>query len=166
MAFLHTMNSLEGKISFRKAEDKDKKLIRQLAREAGSEEEEIDYFLQQDQLLVASQPKTKEFLGFIAYHTIENRLEISELGVREGSRRQKVGTKLLERVKETALTKNLDKVTVETSNDNIPALSLYQQFGFVIKEVKPGKLVEHHGKEEEGWHEIPVRDLFRLELEL
>lgn len=153
-------------VSFRLAEEKDKPLIKELAREAGSEEKEIDYFLQQDRILVAADAEGQQFLGFVTYYLNQNQLKISELGVKEDYRQQGVGTRLLEEIKSIAVEKGEESVTVETSNDNIPALSLYQQFGFRIKQVKLGKLVEHHGQEETGWQGIPIRDLLRLKLEL
>jgi len=59
-----------------------------------------------------------------------------------------------------------NRVIVDTTNDDLPALGLYQRMGFTITEVLVGKLVEHHGGVEPGFAGIPVRDEIRLELRL
>jgi hypothetical protein len=55
---------------------------------------------------------------------------------------------------------------VATSNDDLPALYVYQREGFVITEVAAGAILAHHGREELGFASIPVRDEIRLELAL
>jgi len=59
-----------------------------------------------------------------------------------------------------------DRVILTTTNDNLPALALYQRLGFTITEVIVGKLLEHHGGVEPGFSGIPVRDEIRMELRL
>lgn len=59
-----------------------------------------------------------------------------------------------------------ERVIVATTNDDQPALGLYQRLGFAITGVLVGKLVEHHGGIEPGFDGIPVRDEIQLELQL
>jgi ribosomal protein S18 acetylase RimI-like enzyme len=58
------------------------------------------------------------------------------------------------------------RVLVVTSNDDLPALALYQRYGFRITEVIPGRIADHHGGEIPGFSGIPVRDEIRLEYRL
>ena len=58
------------------------------------------------------------------------------------------------------------RLIVATTNDDLPALALYQRLGFTITEVLVGRLVEHHGGIEPGFANIPVRDEIQLELQL
>ncbi len=55
---------------------------------------------------------------------------------------------------------------VATSNDDLPALFLYQKMGFRIAGVAAGVLAEHHGSELSGFAGIPMRDEMQLERKL
>jgi len=59
-----------------------------------------------------------------------------------------------------------DRIITTSTNDNLPALTLYQRFGFTITDVLVGKMVEHHGGVEAGFADIPVRDEIQMELRL
>jgi len=59
-----------------------------------------------------------------------------------------------------------ERIVVATTNDDLPALALYQRLGFTITETLTGKLLEHHGGIEPGFAGIPVRDEIRMELRL
>ena len=59
-----------------------------------------------------------------------------------------------------------ERIVVATTNDDLPALALYQRLGFTITEVLTGKLLEHHGGIEPGFAGIPVRDEIRMEMRL
>ena len=67
---------------------------------------------------------------------------------------------------EVARTQGAARIIVATTNDDLPALGLYQRLGFTITEVRVGKLLEHHGGVESGFAGIPVRDEIRMELRL
>ena len=54
------------------------------------------------------------------------------------------------------------QVIVATTNDDLPALALYQRYGFRVTEVIPGGVAAHHGGEFPGFAGIPVRDEIRL----
>jgi ribosomal protein S18 acetylase RimI-like enzyme len=58
------------------------------------------------------------------------------------------------------------RVILSTSNDDLPALGLYQRLGFVITRVLVGNILEHHGGVELGFAGIPVRDEIQMELRL
>jgi len=77
-----------------------------------------------------------------------------------------VGRELIAAVIEVARTEGAERIIVATTNDDLPALGLYQRLGFTITEVLVGKLLEHHGGVEAGFSGISVRDEIRLELRL
>ena len=63
-------------------------------------------------------------------------------------------------------TEGAERIVVATTNDDLPALALYQRLGFTITATLTGKLLEHHGGIEPGFAGIPVRDEIRMELRL
>jgi GNAT superfamily N-acetyltransferase len=73
------------------------------------------------------------------------------------------GSALLDAVRNEAAQRGLGRILVVTSNDDLPALALYQRYGFRIVELIPGRIVHHHGGEVLGFAGIPVRDEIRLQ---
>lgn len=73
---------------------------------------------------------------------------------------------LLTEAEEKALAHGLARIVVAASNDDIPALYLYQRMNFVFTDVRPGAVIVHHGREEAGFANISVRDEIRLEKRL
>ena len=73
---------------------------------------------------------------------------------------------LIAAVVETAHADGAERVIVATTNDDLPALALYQRLGFTITAARLGKLMEHHGDDETGFAGIPVRDEIQMELRL
>lgn len=76
------------------------------------------------------------------------------------------GRALLDAVRDEAARRRLERITVVTSNDDLPALALYQRYGFRLTEVIPGRIAQDHGGEFPGFAGIPVRDEIRLEYRL
>jgi GNAT superfamily N-acetyltransferase len=76
------------------------------------------------------------------------------------------GRSLLDALRNTAVQHGLAWVIVATSNDDLPALALYQRSGFRITEIVTGNIAQHHGDEVPGFAGIPVRDEIRLECRL
>jgi ribosomal protein S18 acetylase RimI-like enzyme len=76
------------------------------------------------------------------------------------------GRTLLDAVCGEAARRGLGRVLVVTSNDDLPALALYQRAGFRIVEVLPGRIAHHHGGEFPGLAGIAVRDEIRLAWEV
>ncbi len=77
-----------------------------------------------------------------------------------------VARSLLAKAEEEARAHGLSTIVVATSNDDLPALYVYQRWGFVISDFVPGAILLHHGGEEAGFARIPVRDEIRLEKRL
>jgi ribosomal protein S18 acetylase RimI-like enzyme len=76
------------------------------------------------------------------------------------------GRSLLDAVREEAKGRGLARILVATTNDDLPALALYQRYGFRITELVTGRVAEEHGVDLAGFAGIPVRDEVRLEFEL
>jgi ribosomal protein S18 acetylase RimI-like enzyme len=73
---------------------------------------------------------------------------------------------LMAAVIKTMQAEGVKRIILSTTNDDLPALGLYQRLGFTITNVDVGKMIEHHGGEELGFAGIPVRDEIQMELNL
>ena len=79
---------------------------------------------------------------------------------------QGLGRALIDATCDRARESNLRCILVVTSNDDLPALGLYQRYGFRIRHIVTGRIAEHHGGEVPGFAAIPVRDEIQLVYEL
>ena len=70
---------------------------------------------------------------------------------------------LIRAVVEMTRAEGAKRVIISTSNDDLPALGLYQRLGFTIMDVLVGQILEHHGGVELGFAGIPVRDEIQME---
>ncbi len=104
--------------------------------------------------------------GVLSYALEEDRLNIIMLNVRPEYQGRHTARSLLTMAEEEARAHRLSRLVVAASNDDLPALYVYQPWGFIITEVKPGAILAHHGHEEPGFANIPVRDEIRLEKRL
>jgi GNAT superfamily N-acetyltransferase len=108
-----------------------------------------------------------EVAGILSHAVEGERMTLVLLHVLPEYQGRGLGSAMLARAVMEACAQGLFRVVVATTNDHLPALAVYQRSGFVIAEVLPGRLVEHHGGvEEKGFAGIPVRDEVRLELPL
>jgi ribosomal protein S18 acetylase RimI-like enzyme len=138
--------------------------VSRIALATGSEEDEIEEMMRNDRVYIAK--RRSKIIGFIALKTTKGRnvAEITGLATTEDMRRKGVATLLIKHAEKTVQSMNAKRLIIVTSNDNIPALALYQKSGFKISEVRLGTMVQHHrGKEVAGWQGIPVRDEIILE---
>ena len=106
----------------------------------------------------------EEVAGFLSCSVEGDRMNLVMLNVVPEHQGRGLAKALLAAAVAEAGKLGLNKLVVATSNDDLPALDCYQRAGFVITEVVPGLLVEHHCRVEEGFAGIPVRDEIRLEL--
>ena len=109
-----------------------------------------------------------EVAGLAAYavEVAWNTLALVMLNVLPDYQGQGTGRALLDAVRNDASQRSLARVIVATSNDDLPALGLYQRYGFRITGIKPGRIARHHGGELSGFAGIPVRDEIQLEYRL
>lgn len=104
-----------------------------------------------------------DVMGLLVYAEEGDALNLVTLNVLPQAQGRGGGQALLAAALAEVQTRSLARLVVSTTNDDLPALYLYQRSGFRITEVLPGRLVEHHGGEEPGFAGIPVRDEIRLE---
>ena len=104
-----------------------------------------------------------EIVGALSYAVERGRLVIVLLNVLPGFQGLGLGRGLIEATVEEATRQEMTRVVVATSNDDLPALYIYQRNGFTITDIRPGEVLRHHGGEVVGFAGIPVRDEIRLE---
>jgi GNAT superfamily N-acetyltransferase len=73
-----------------------------------------------------------------------------------------IGAALVKEAIARAEAAGLPFVKVAATNDDIPSLYFYQRMGFVLYELVPGTVVDHHGAVLSGFAGIPIRDEIRL----
>lgn len=107
-----------------------------------------------------------EIVGLLAYlpEPAENCLTIIMLNVLPAFQGQGAGRALLDAAIAEARRLDLGYVRVSTSNDDLPALYVYQRAGFHLTGLATGAILAHHGGVEAGFAGIPVRDEVRLAL--
>jgi ribosomal protein S18 acetylase RimI-like enzyme len=98
-----------------------------------------------------------------------NAIVLVMLNVLPGYQGRGGGRSLLEAVRSEAGQRGLGRILVATTNDDLPALALYQRYGFRIVETVAGRVAQDHGTGIDGhvllgFAGIPVRDEIRLEL--
>jgi GNAT superfamily N-acetyltransferase len=104
-----------------------------------------------------------EVAGVLSFAVVEGQMIIVMLNVHPEFQGRHTARSLLARAEREARSRGLFRLVVTTTNDDLPALYLYQRWGFVITEVRSGAILAHHGREEPGFAAIPVRDEIRLE---
>jgi ribosomal protein S18 acetylase RimI-like enzyme len=103
-----------------------------------------------------------ELAGALSCAVEGNRLTIVLLAVWPQHQRRGVGRRLVEAAIAEAHCLGLGEVVVATSNDDLPALALYQRCGFQLYEVATGSIEEHHGGPLPGFSGLTIRDELRL----
>ncbi len=145
----------------------DREAIRQVALRYW-EETEVDCFGRTYDLLSAPAllaMADDEVAGVLSYvmETDEDRLNVVMLNVHAKYHGRHAARSLLVAAEEIARTHDVSRLVVATSNDDLPALYLYQRCGFVLTEIVPCAILRHHGHVEAGFAGIPVRDEIHLE---
>jgi ribosomal protein S18 acetylase RimI-like enzyme len=102
-----------------------------------------------------------ELGGALAYRLLPDALHIVALATDPLWQRLGVGGHLVAEAELLARQRELDRVVLSTTNDNLPSLYFYQRRGYCITEVVPGALLPHGGGV--GFAGIQPRDEIRLE---
>jgi [ribosomal protein S18]-alanine N-acetyltransferase len=68
--------------------------------------------------------------GYILATIIDDEAEILSIGVTPDRQRQGVGKRLLQRFFDYGFSRNMAEAMLEVAEDNLPALGLYNDFGF------------------------------------
>jgi ribosomal protein S18 acetylase RimI-like enzyme len=143
----------------------DKAEIRQIVEKFWGEDEQLTHDRTFD---VPNLPgyvaKTQEVLiGFVLTGEIDDEVLIVALGVLPEYQNLGIGKALVKKVEDAAFRMKKKRLSVSTSNDDLPALTFYQSIGFQIYEVKPNVIALKHGKVIKGIGGLPVRDELRLQ---
>ena len=69
--------------------------------------------------------------GYLLATIIDDEAEILSIGVTPDRQRQGVGKRLLQRFFEHGTSQNMTRIVLEVAEDNLPAVRLYRDFGFV-----------------------------------
>jgi ribosomal protein S18 acetylase RimI-like enzyme len=109
-----------------------------------------------------------EAVGQASYAVEEewNAVVLVMLNILPDQQRRGGGWLLLDAVRDEARRCGLERLLVVTSNDDLPALALYQRYGFCITGILPGRIAADHGGAFPGLAGIPVRDEIRLAYEV
>jgi GNAT superfamily N-acetyltransferase len=110
--------------------------------------------------------KEGQIVGLASYAVEGDVANLVMLNVLPDYQGRGAGRALMAAVEGAARAHGVARIVVATSNDDLPALYLYQRCGFHLNGIEVGRLVEHHGSEEPGFAGIPVRDEVQLEKRL
>ena len=104
-----------------------------------------------------------EIAGALAYRERQEALHIVALATDPLWQRSGVGGHLVAEAELIARQRELTRVLVATTNDNLPSLYFYQRKGYRITEILPETMVGARGKEPSiGFGGIPIRDEIHL----
>ena len=92
----------------------------------------VDLVPDQDQPQSISADNLGSYLnGYLLATMIDDEAEILSIGVTPDRQRQGVGKRLLQRFFEHGTSQNMTRIVLEVAEDNVPAVRLYRDFGFV-----------------------------------
>jgi len=72
----------------------------------------------------------EEIVGFASLWEPPFEIHINNIVVRKDSREKKIGTLLMKKLIEISMEKEKEEITLEVSSRNLPAIKLYEKFGF------------------------------------
>jgi ribosomal protein S18 acetylase RimI-like enzyme len=104
-----------------------------------------------------------ELAGALAYRERQEALQIVALATDTGWQRSGVGGHLVAEAERIARERNLPRVVVATTNDNLPSLYFYQRRGYCITQVLTNTMAGALGRPPSpGFGGIAVRDEIHL----
>ena len=69
-------------------------------------------------------------IGFAGIWQAVDDMHITNIAVKKDFRQKGIGSKLLEKLIETSIQKNVHSLTLEVNYKNVPAIKLYEKYGF------------------------------------
>lgn len=69
-------------------------------------------------------------LGFAGIWKAVDDVHITDIVVKKSNRQTGIGSKLLEKLIQTAKSQNFNSITLEVNEHNLPAINLYLKYGF------------------------------------
>jgi len=79
-----------------------------------------------------------KIVGYVLFWLLPEEIDIHNIAVHTGFRRQRIGQTLLQQVIEQARSRNSARVTLEVRVSNIAAQKLYDSVGFVSQGLRKG----------------------------
>ena len=73
----------------------------------------------------------KEIVGYVGLYKMGNDGDITNIGISSLHRRKGIGYKIMSSVLDFAKRENMEHITLEVRESNIPAIALYEKLGFV-----------------------------------
>ena len=107
-----------------------------------------------------------EIVGVASYTREGDAVNLVMLNVLPRWQGRAAASGLIRTVAKVARAEGAERLIIATTNDDLPALGLYQRLGFTITGIRVGRLLEHHGEVELGFDSIPVRDEIQMEMRL
>ncbi|MCC6443463.1 MAG: GNAT family N-acetyltransferase [Armatimonadetes bacterium] len=157
--------NIRGHIILRPFDRGDAPIVRALAQKTNMESDAMERMLSRATIVMAELGDAPA--GYLAYRVEEDIFNILRIPVAQGYHRLGIGRRLLAYARDEAAPKEgCTRIRIRTTNDNVPALRLYQKFGFRITAIRTGILSRRSGGEIAGWDSIPIRDEIELEMEL
>jgi len=155
-------------LTIRPATPADQRRIAQLADHFWSEVEVecFDHSYRIDALPACVACDGEEIVGVASYAREGDTINLVMLNVLPLWQGRGAARDLIAAVAALARSEGAARIIVATTNDDLPALGLYQRLGFTITGMLAGRLVEHHSGLEPGFAGIPVRDEIQMELRL
>jgi L-amino acid N-acyltransferase YncA len=122
------------------------------------------YYVEEMEQLVAI-TEQGEYIGFAVY-SIEPEdptlLTLLTINVDEAYSRRGVASALLAEVKKKAMRAGVAEIRVPISNDDLVSYVFYHRQGFRLSGIDLDLCVKRHGREEEGFWGLPLKDEFYL----
>ncbi|OFZ78631.1 MAG: ribosomal-protein-alanine N-acetyltransferase, partial [Bdellovibrionales bacterium RIFOXYD1_FULL_44_7] len=86
-------------------------------------------------LVLTDDETDKQILGYIVFWLLFDECQVLTLAVDPESRGRGYAKLLIRQAIKEAVKKDVRKITLEVRKSNLPAINLYQQFGFVVSRV-------------------------------
>ncbi|MCK9363778.1 MAG: ribosomal protein S18-alanine N-acetyltransferase [Syntrophales bacterium] len=79
----------------------------------------------------------RNIVGYIVYWLVADELHLQKIAIRRDMRRQGFASRLFREAIKSSSAANTQRATLEVRASNLPALKLYDKFGFSVKGVRP-----------------------------
>ncbi len=122
-------------INLRRAKESDIEKVFEIEKESFKEPWSKSAFLSElmlpsDIALFYVAEENEEIKGYLLLHLFEEGVHIINIAVKKSERRKGIGTMMLKKAEEVALSKNIPLLVLEVRESNIPAINLYRKSGF------------------------------------
>ncbi|MBW6486445.1 MAG: ribosomal protein S18-alanine N-acetyltransferase [Syntrophobacterales bacterium] len=79
----------------------------------------------------------RNIVGYIVYWLVADELHLQKIAIHRDLRRHGFASRLLQEAIKSSAAANTQRATLEVRGSNLPALKLYDKFGFSVKGVRP-----------------------------